>query len=98
MGKSKLTEGRGKLRSRRQSLGSVHLRPYDHTPGANWGTDRGQEDPMVLQGKAACGEEGPRWKRTAASSPGSLGEPHPFSQARMETLKVKLRLKPELGK
>lgn len=53
---------------------------------------------MALQGKATRGEERPRWKRTAASSPESLWEPHPFSQARMETLKVKLGLKPALGK
>lgn len=33
-----------------------------------------------------------------ASSPGSLGEPHPFSRARMEASKVKLRFKPLLGK
>ena len=74
------------------------LRPYDHASGANWGTDRGQEDPTALQGKSARGEEGPKWKRTAASSPGSLWEPHPFSQARMKNLKVKLGLKPALRK
>lgn len=92
-------EGREKAGKHEADVGEISTQDHMTTPqGAKWGTDRGQQGCRALQGKAACGEGGPRWNRMAASPPGSLGEPHPSLLARMETLKVKLRPKPALGK